>query len=560
MNINIKKVARMALLLFAGAMTAVTTGCSEDEFTSRGDLFQPKFAADPKVVNNDVSLIWYMSNDAIGYTVQLFEDTYYESKFMEFDIEGRENCFVTIEDLPYGKQFYARVRCNAKEAKHNSLWGCQTFTTERRPAFAQLLNGVDRTTIDDNNAVITWTIDPENPVDSISIVCPTMPELEPVGGYLTAAEQAAGTYRAANLRPNTLYQVTIFDTSKPRKYDKPYNKTTFRTTGPDPDVITVGATDDLSQMLIDNNLDDDVVDGTVYLLEDGSVYEIAPFAMKKGFVIRGPEDAEAKPVITMNGTWTVASGASISIFSLQNIQIGNKADGQYFFNCANSYVMEQALFTNVTFKGLKRGFWRHQYANDKHIMEFTMDNCMIDLCGFQSSGYGTFTFGSFGKNGSGWGYNDAVDKMTFSNCTFSRDGYVVELGGNTTWGFSNFIEYATTINPVDLTMENCTFYEYCHNKTLIDMSWSMGSFVTLRNIVMASPCGQFIVTGPDTELVTSNNYCTRDYTMDASGFGASKYAGTAKDLMKDPMNGDLTITDKASKIYTTGAGDPRWIK
>ncbi len=44
MKSNIFKV-----IFSAAVMTMVITGCSEDEYTSRGDLFQPRFATNPAV-------------------------------------------------------------------------------------------------------------------------------------------------------------------------------------------------------------------------------------------------------------------------------------------------------------------------------------------------------------------------------------------------------------------------------------------------------------------------------------------------------------------------------
>ena len=52
-----------------------------------------------------MTLVWYKVNDAVGYTVQLFEDSYYQRLFMELETTDP---YVTIEDIPYATTFYVR--------------------------------------------------------------------------------------------------------------------------------------------------------------------------------------------------------------------------------------------------------------------------------------------------------------------------------------------------------------------------------------------------------------------------------------------------------------------
>ena len=552
MKINIAKTAGRALTLCLGAALAVATGCTKDEFTSRGDLFQPHFAADPVVTNNnDVNIVWYKVNDAVDYTVQLYEDVYYQNLFMEFNTT---ESLVKIEDIPYASRFYVRVRSNAVNEINNSQWATTDFTTDPRPAYAQLLYGVSRSEIEDNGAYIHWNVDAANPVDSISIV-PTMnPSLPTIGGYLTAEEIQNGEYNAKGLTPSTLYTVNIYDTSKPRKYDKPYNTVTFRTTGPDPETIEIDLLDDLSTILAENNEDPEIPEGTVYLIPEGATYTISTFSIRKGFVIRGPEDATTKPVIIMNGTWSAYTDAYISTFGWENVEVRNYADNQYFFNSGNPFTMESVNFFNVDFRHVQRGFWRHQNSNNKHIIEMTIDGCWFDQCGWQGSTYGTFAFGSAGKGLVGT--YDQIDAVTIRNTTFSRGGYMQD----SSWGWANLMDNSTTACPIVLTIENMTMYDFCVNATLVSLTNTENSSVTIRNCVMASNSGAFLVQGSGTSTVYSNNYYTTDYKLDGAVFGGTAVNKAAADIFADPANGDFTVTDKSSLIYMTGAGDPRWLK
>lgn len=549
---NITKAMGAATLMVAAL---ALDSCKEDEYTSRGDLFQPRFCNTNEPVtirnHNDAAIVWYEVNDARSYTIQLFYDQYYADQYGEWDIVDP---YITIEDLPYGTKFYVRVRCNAKNADNNSQWAQCDFTTDARPEFAQLLQGISRSDITDNGAAIRWTVDPLNPVDSFSIKPAMTDKVPEITGYLTPEQIAAGEMLlTTELTPSTLYNVNLYDTSKPRKYDKPYNEVTFRTTGPAPQTFDVGVTDNLSDMLSLNNEDPDIPDGAVYELPEGSTYTITPFAMTKGFKIVGPTEG-TKPVIMLNGSWSTVSGAYIGVFSFENCEIHNVAINQYFFNCGNSFTLESGAFVNCDFFQVNRAFWRHQNANQKHIIDFVLDGCWFDECGWQTGTYGTFGFGSAGK-GVIAAY-DQIDALTIRNCTFSRGGSLE----NSAWGWTNLVAHNSSSHPINLTVENCTFYDFCVNARLIDISTTEKSTVTVRNIIVASAMSELMYVGSGTRATYDNNYTTTDLRTGGSAIRATALPSSAADLFEDPVNGNYTIKDFSSPAYITGAGDRRWLE
>ena len=83
-------------------------GCeADDKYTKVDDLFQPRFVLEkPEVKANSVTLVWYKVNDAISYTVQLHQDQYYTSLFMEIE---NTDPYVFIDDIPYGTIFVYAV-------------------------------------------------------------------------------------------------------------------------------------------------------------------------------------------------------------------------------------------------------------------------------------------------------------------------------------------------------------------------------------------------------------------------------------------------------------------
>lgn len=543
-----KSIWTFALTALIATMLA---SCSEEEYTSRGDLFQPRIIDDyPKVNGNDIEIAWYDVNDAVGYTVELYTDNYYTKKFMTFNVTRP---YVDIEDIPYATTFYIKVRSEAADTTHSSQWNSTSATTEPRPPFASVLEDVSKTEITESEATIRWRIDANNPVDSITVQ-PKMDTTSPaVCRRLTEAEQAQGYTTVTSLQKNTLYAVNVFDTSKPRKYDRPYNEVTFRTAGPAAQSVQISVVDDLGAILSDNNDNPEIPEGTEYYLPAGSTFQISPFAIKKGFRIVGAT-GDKKAVIEMNGTFKFADAAYVQSVEFQNVEIRNTANGQYFMNCGNSYTLESASFVNVDFRNVMRGFWRHQGANKKIVNNIELEGCWFDQCGWQTGTYGTFNFGSAGKNEVG--SYDQIDRLVIKNTTFSRGG----TAENSKYGWGNIVSIPMSDCPIDLQVRNVTIYDFCVNQRLFDLANAAGSAITMTGVVLASPSGDLFTAASGTTTTFENNYTTSDYPLGGAKMNATDLNIKATDLFTAPASGDYTIKDHTSPVYINRAGDTRWIK
>ena len=531
--------------LFWGALF---TSCQDDQYNKIDDLFQPRFVLEkPEVKSNSITLVWYKVNDASSYTVELHQDTYYKSLFMSVDTTEP---FVFLDDIPYGTTFYIRVRSNAANAVNNSQWTYTNASTEARPEYAKLLEDVSKTEITENSAIIRWKVDVQNPVDSISVMPMMDKTLANVSRYLTEEEKAQGRAEVTGLDKNTLYAVNIYDTSKPRKYDKPYNQATFRTAGPAAESITVGWDDDLTKLLTDNNDNAEIPEGTEYFLPAGSSYRLSPFAIKKGFRLVGSTEG-IKPIVTMESSWNVVAGSYISGIEFVNVEFRQEILNSYFFNSGNAYTLENISFVNCDFYGFGRGFWRHQGANNKHLMNFEMEGCKFEQCGWQTGAYGTFHLGSTDKEGNSY---DHLERVIFRNCTFSRDNNSTDG-----WGWGNIFYAPNLDKPIHLEYKNVTFYSFCRNQRMINIQSAVGSELVLEGVVLASPCGEIYSIGANTTTSFSNNYTTKDYALGGSKINATDLDMTAAELFVDPEKGDLTIKDSNSPIVTNRSGDTRWI-
>ncbi len=526
------------------------TACNDDDkYYKVDDLFQPRFVLDrPNVVSNSITLVWYQVNDAKSYTVELHQDTYYTSLFMSVETD---NPYAFIDDIPYGTTYYIRVRCNAQREINNSQWTYTTASTEARPDYAKIVEDVSKTEITEESAIIRWKRDSDNPVDSISVMPMMDKTLSFVSRYLTEAEKQQGFAEVDGLTKNTLYAANVYDTKKPRTYDKPYNQVSFRTAGPSAASIEIGWEDDLSAILLANDNDAEVPEGAEYFLPAGSSYTISPFAIKKGFRLVG-STAGAKPIVVMAGTWNISSGSYISSLEFVNIEFRQEITNNYFMNCNSAYTMESVSFLNCDFIRFGRGFWRHQAANAKHLMNFEMEGCRFDQCGWQTSAYGTFHLNSYDRNNS-VSY-DQIDRAIFRNCTFSRDN-----DGTTGYGWGNLFYAPYLDKPIYLEYKNVTIYNYCRNQRMINIESAVGSELVIEGMVLASPCGDLYSIGANTTTSFANNYTTSDYALGGSKINAIDLDTTADELFVDAANGDLTIKDAASPIAVNRSGDTRWM-
>jgi hypothetical protein len=537
-----------SMILLGGMLNS----CQEDNFgyNKVEDLFQPKFVlAAPLVKSNSIAVVWYKVNDADSYTVELHLDNYYSSLFKSYTTTDTQ---ILMDDIPYKTQFYIRVRSNKKDSRFNSQWTNTAALTEDRPAFAQILKPVEKVNITEDKVIVSWIIDTANPVDSVSVVPASSKDIPAIGRKLTTEEKNLGQAKVEGLQKSTAYNVNVYDNTKARVYDRPYNQVTFRTAGPSAGQILVMKGDNLDAILKANDLDPTIPEGTEYFLEAGSLFKVTPFTISKGFRLVG--GAGERPQIELNGNWNIKEGGYLASLAFENIRFYQTIDGSYFFNSGTSWTIGEITFYNCVFNNFRRGFWRHQgNGKYKEVGNFEMTYCTLDMDGGHSGPYGTFALGSAGA--------DNFKRAVFNNCTFMRDYYTI---GNEVpdknRNFKNLFDYGTSTYPIYLEYNNVTIYDYAYNRALINLPSAAGSTLVFKNVVLASACGkviQSIAAGSTT--IFENNYTTTDYLLGASSIKGTELGISALNLFVDPKAGNLTIKNPNSPVVLTKAGDLRWI-
>jgi hypothetical protein len=548
---NSKRIILMLSIFSMILLAGMFHSCQDDNlvYNKVGDLFQPKFVlAAPLVKSNSIAVVWYKVNDADSYTVELHLDNYYSSLFKSYTVTETQ---ILMDDIPYKTQYYIRVRANKEDSKFNSQWSYTAALTEDRPPYAQILNKVEKVNISETDVKVSWKIDAANPVDSISVVPGNSKVLPAIARSLTVDEIRIGQAKVEGLEKNTVYNVNIYDNSKTRIYDRPYNQVTFRSAGPSAGQILINKGMDLDAILRANNSDSTIPEGTEYFLEAGSLFKITPFAISKGFRLIGSTQGE-RPQIEMNGNWNITEGAYLSSLAFENIRFYQTIDASYFFNSGTSWKIDEITFYNCVFNYFKRGFWRHQgNGKYKEVGNFEMSYCTLDDVGGHTGPYGTFALGSAGA--------DNFKRAVFNNCTFMRDHYGVPT--DPTRNFKNLFDYGSSAYPIYLEYSNVTIYDYAYNRSLINIPGAIGSTLVFKNVLLASPCGkviQAIAAGSTTSY--SNNYTTTDYLLGPTSIQGTALGISALNLFVDPKNGNLKIKDPNSPIVTNKVGDVGWLQ
>lgn len=546
---NSKRAIYILALIGIVLLGGMLKSCQADNliYNRVDDLFQPKFVlAAPLVESNSIALVWYKVNDADSYTVELHTDNYYKSLYKEYTTTDTQ---IFMDDIPYKTQFYIRLRANHSDSAHNSQWAYTSALTEDRPVFAQILQRVEKINITETSVKVSWTIDAQNPVDSISVAPALNKELPAIGRYLTVEEKLLGEATITGLEKNTLYNVNVFDNNKPRRYDKPYNQVTFRSAGPSAETILVEKGTDLDALLRANNSNPDIPEGTEYFLEAGSLFKITPFTILKGFKLIGGTQGE-RPQIEMTGNWNIAEGSFLSSLAFENIRFYQTIDAGYFFNSGTSWTIGEITFYNCVFNHFKRGFWRHQGSGKyKEIGNLEMSYCTLDQVGGHSGPYGTFAIASGGA--------DNIKRAAFSNCTFMRDHYQTT---NLTLNFRHLFDYGTSTYPIHLEYQNITIYDYAYNRALINIPAAVGSTLIFKNVLLASATGRVVqAIAANSTTTFGNNYTTTDFLLGASAIQGTELGISAQDLFVNPTQGNLMIKDSNSPIVTNRVGDTRWL-
>lgn len=550
------------------------TSCKDDaEDLPR--LFRPSFIASSCFAEgNSITLAWRTSGEATSYTVELSRDQTFQSEPAATQTVNSGKC--TFAGLRYETGYYARVRANNESLNIISNWTeYSSLITTLTRVIPKVLYALDEHQITENSAVIEWRVSEQNPVDGVSI-------WQQGNGTdekhfdLSGSEIASGKYVISGLTPRTSYYVALTNSKAPEGAEK-YNRQKFTTAGmPSGAVLVTDGVDLLSK--IKEGMDDDSQSSLIFQLKNGVDYYLSAnglpesstgdikltksiaflanpgdrptlYIRKGGFIIK-PEvnkipEIEYFIVENVNVKEPIVSGGSggskTRLLNISKHDAGTDITIDRF-EIRNSDIVlpSTVLMMSDASEGMTT------------INHIRIDNCLVT--GINDTKYVTKQFGfihAINKGSNVW--NDvAVTNSTFYEFYISPGVFGV----------------LTADVPVSanakVSISNCTFYNWATSKSsytaIGDFSkLSVALPLSVSACVFGYSAGKALVPG-QTNLTGKNNYCTTDFEQAAdTGLTLIDLGMSDSSFFRNAKDGDFTIINTESTVYTQEYGDPRWI-
>jgi len=338
---------------------------------------------------------------------------------------------------------------------------------------------------------------------------------------LTNADRERGYIDVDGLVTNVMYVVNAHNNSPERYWDRLYNTVMKRMKGdvgepvviphelyeaqPNSEgVITVNELNierwsmemnaaPIHNFLRDEHMDNnDVAEGTIYVLEAGKTYFIQRSVdIYKGLVLKGADPNNRSKVLMglgyndRNGgnAWNWSFGRSpksgeIGGIDIQSIVFENidfeaynsyncfnipeledccDGQGNYFVNQSSNvmdFECESFEVRNCTFKGMIRGFIRFQGNQTKTLHKLIFEDCLIYQCGAYSQDGRGYSF--FRAAGGANNRSNVFKDVQLRRCSFidSPMNNLFEEGQNNAWE-----------SPWSFLVENCTFLNFSTKST-----------------------------------------------------------------------------------------------
>lgn len=502
-----------------------------DESYSR--LFRPTDLT-TEVDGVQAKLRWKPKPSTESYAIEVskdsltFQNIVYTYKDVPAVTDDKGIFFDIPDPLDALTRYSIRIKAVSSTMKE-SEWAAATFIT----ATEQIMYAVDIADITPRSVKLKWIV--PNAVTHIMIGTTRYD--------ITAGERTAGEKLIEGLAPKTPYTALLYNNTAIRGSQNFSTKADIPT---GPNVVEVGATDDLAAMLATAE------NGKTYVLLQGSVYKtdnVVVLPNNISITIWG-EDGPQKPVLAFNGITLPATAGTIRF---ENIDLTGYKDNDpastkrnYIFNQSTTTNTEAVVFENCIVRNFVNTPFRTQGGTGINVKAVTFNKCIVYDIG-DNNANGTYAFIHHGVN-AGTGL---IDDITITNSTLYKIGYSIILSSN-----------APSKNVI---VENNTFYNVIGNgRYLIDFNaQSISTSFRFNNNIIAktlSPAASArgIRSGNISALQVTNSYQASDVVFAGNTIaGITAYASPATDLFTDPANGVFTFKD-AGFVGRSTAGDPRW--
>jgi len=319
-----------------------------------------------------------------------------------------------------------------------------------------------------------------------------------------------------------------------------------------PDGYTYVAPTENLQEIYQAMLDDSSVDEIKIYLKAGETYNLGRQTISKpvSILAQTPKESESKANVTM-GVNKIEG--DFDYIRFEGINIIPSESYLFNLNGESAFHVGEILIRSCYVDNLKRNIWRGQatIAGLQSVDNFILDDdYFFNLASEQN--YSTI----------GMSVGNLIRNITINNTTLHIIGS----------GFRNTLIGGTRdqTESMSITITNSTILRETNaNVTVLDARADGGATqiaVTVKNNLFSgltvSGSGRWMYFSGNTVKDITNNYRPSDYVLNNWGVDAAEepiVTITKDELFEDYMNGDLTIKDKSSAVYTNRIGDPRWL-
>ncbi len=535
MNKFLRKTGFLITLLAVAFFSACDDELKEITDFDTDRLFRP-IGFQATMNRTVVTLKWAAVQDAVDYTLQISQDSLFNTVYIDVDTEELQY----IVELAGATRYFARIRANAADPAKNSGFNARlSFQTPSENLFAEFVSSM----VAMNAIEVNWS-----PGVNATHLLLTVDGENPQTFDISATEAASGSKQITSL-PNANYRVQLMNNEIVR------GSVNVLVEG---DVL-ISAGQTLSAAL------SAAAPGQVLLLEPGVVYQTGTgtYRFDKNIKIRGITPYNL-PVLAMTAGGPSASSAMFGFVAdsdfeylrFENIEFTGFCDNNtaevkvgYIFNNNLKATVDEVSFTNCIIRNFGNTPFRLQ-ANTQQVVDLVkFDKCIIHDIGFTS------TYAVVNSNSA-----DFINKIHFINSTI--------------YNFRGSLVLRQNQNYQEIVVRNCNInqgmMDTSSSRLLIDTNNSVcqGAGIFIQNNIFGStgdraagvrkwsPNGEFVVTGNhytsdfnDTNPVGDVNYSIRPRM--------TPYNGTSVTLWEDPIGGDFNFKD-LSFAGRGSIGDLRW--
>ena len=454
---------------------------------------------------------------------------------------------VELKGLTEYTKYFLRVRAMSDDKAPSNWVYYKSGASFRTPGVLRDIPEADRL---DESVRLTWI----EGSHVTKLVASTTVDEEPeeTTVMLTDADRAAAEYTFTGLRSNKTYTFSIYNgdillgakTVKTAKgmpaADLMYSL--------DPSVteITQEMLNDLADQALAKTqtgtatLSIGIPAGATLTLGTSSEGLDIPEGVGVNFFGRAGEFAtlQVKKSMSIGGNHAYVNFEHLNIDGCYDAETGTKGC-EYLINNGETCSLDALTFTQCNIANLSNAIIRMKdVSSGQRIGKLKVDNCVV------TNHAGNYALFCFDKGGC------EMESINISNSTFY----------NVAMGKKSFID-VSLCKSMTINIESCTFYNLLGNGAyFINAKNAETMKVNLYKLLLAKTVDPAARGKQGTfEISGSSCYAANDFVLGSGKIAEiAAFEGSAKDMFKDPDNGDFTVKNTALQVEQVG--DPRWLE